>query len=62
MAVKITLKTDGPLKIEGPIEIVKADGTPVAVKGEVNELCRCGQSANKPFCDSSHRKAGFKAP
>lgn len=52
---------DGPLKVTGDIEIVAADGT---VLKRVTEawLCRCGKSANKPFCDGSHKAAGFRDP
>ena len=52
--------TDGPLKVKGNLEITSGTGRVVArVKGCF--LCRCGQSKNKPFCDSSHKAAGFKA-
>jgi CDGSH-type Zn-finger protein len=52
---------NGPLKVSGDIEIVSADGT---VLKRVTEawLCRCGRSANKPFCDSSHKAADFRDP
>jgi CDGSH-type Zn-finger protein len=34
----------------------------VEVNGEVKAaLCRCGHSANKPYCDGSHTRVGFKA-
>jgi uncharacterized Fe-S cluster protein YjdI len=57
--VEIAPSPDGPLLVRGPIRIVQPDGT-------VEELpraafCRCGQSQNKPFCDGSHREAGFRA-
>jgi CDGSH-type Zn-finger protein len=29
---------------------------------ETIALCRCGHSANKPYCDGAHAKVGFVAP
>jgi CDGSH-type Zn-finger protein len=41
---------------ENASNLVFVDGKVVA------DLCRCGHSKNKPFCDSSHRTSGFRAP
>jgi CDGSH-type Zn-finger protein len=60
MTVKILPQPDGPLKIEGDFVIIKADGTEIEHKPHPR-LCRCGHSANKPFCDDSHKRVGFKA-
>ncbi|PSL48379.1 CDGSH-type Zn-finger protein [Chitinophaga niastensis] len=49
----------GPLWLQGGIEITGADGVPYEVRNRVT-LCRCGASANKPFCDGSHASIGFK--
>ena len=49
----------GPLRVKGGIEIESADGTPYETRNRVT-LCRCGQSKNKPLCDGSHIRAGFK--
>lgn len=58
--VKITVTEDGPLKVEGPIELVAHDGTTIPVReGRAAWLCRCGGSKNKPFCDGAHSKIGF---
>lgn len=51
---------DGSLKVVGNLEVVSGTGRSVN-KTTTVFLCRCGQSANKPYCDSSHRAAGFKA-
>ena len=60
--VKISIRDNGPALIEGPVDIAWADGTPVETGGKnVIALCRCGASANKPFCDGQHSKIGFQA-
>lgn len=54
----ITVTTNGPLECRGAIELVDAEGKPLAALSETR-LCRCGHSANKPYCDDSHSQAGF---
>lgn len=59
--VKVTILDNGPLKVEGGIDLVQADGTPVESKKSTVFLCRCGASTKKPFCDGAHSKIGFQA-
>lgn len=56
-----TLK-NGPLLVKGPVQIQDAAGNPVPAKDATGTvaLCRCGQSKTKPFCDGSHKSAGFQ--
>ena len=58
--LKITCAPNGPLLVEGPMELRDAAGETVAT-GRKGALCRCGASANKPFCDGSHVAIGFEA-
>ena len=51
---------DGPLWVRGGIEMVADDGF-VYEKLNRMTLCRCGRSSNKPYCDGSHKNAGFQA-
>jgi CDGSH-type Zn-finger protein len=60
MPTRIVPKTNGSLRIEGDFEIYDPEGNKYDLRGRtVISLCRCGQSKNKPFCDSSHRIVGF---
>jgi CDGSH-type Zn-finger protein/uncharacterized Fe-S cluster protein YjdI len=59
-ALKITPIKNGPLMVEGSLEICSASGRTISRETKT-WLCRCGQSANKPFCDSTHKKIGFTA-
>jgi CDGSH-type Zn-finger protein/uncharacterized Fe-S cluster protein YjdI len=59
--IDVTPLTNGPLKLAGPLEIVSGTGRTLARATETY-LCRCGASANKPYCDGSHAKVGFAAP
>jgi CDGSH-type Zn-finger protein/uncharacterized Fe-S cluster protein YjdI len=58
--VALTTVKDGPLKVEGNLELMSGTGR-VVERGVQMFLCRCGASKNKPFCDGSHKAMGFKA-
>jgi CDGSH-type Zn-finger protein len=57
----ITPYPDGPLILRGQFIITAPDGQPVPAGRRTVALCRCGQSADKPFCDGSHARTGFRA-
>lgn len=58
--VTVTPTANGPLVVEGPVEFLAGDGQTRRRVAKAS-LCRCGRSENKPFCDGSHRDAGFEA-
>ena len=60
--VTITVRDNAFLRVAGPITLLDGEGTAFAVEaGKIVTLCRCGGSATKPFCDSSHRTNGFSS-
>lgn len=62
-STKLTVMKNGSVRVEGEFEMVDQDGNAYGLGGrERVSLCRCGHSANKPFCDGSHAGAGFTAP
>lgn len=60
--VTITVRTNGPYRVDGPIILVDHDGNLVPIpEGKTRiSLCRCGASVTKPFCDGTHSRIGFK--
>lgn len=52
-ALEVTPLESGPLRVRGAVTILSADGR-VALTGGACNLCRCGGSRNKPFCDGTH--------
>ncbi len=60
MPSKITVNSNGSIRIEGDFEICDPTGAAFGLAGRTAiSLCRCGHSENKPFCDGAHRRAGF---
>ncbi|MDO5625447.1 MAG: CDGSH iron-sulfur domain-containing protein [Pseudomonadota bacterium] len=59
-ALDVAPTPDGPLHVTGNLEIVSGTGRTV---NRVTDawLCRCGHSANKPYCDGTHTRIGFRA-
>lgn len=58
----ITPYPDGPLLVRGDFVLRASDGATIDAHRRTVALCRCGASARKPFCDGSHKAAGFHAP
>jgi len=62
MAVKISIRPNGPYLVEGDVELADVNGNKVDTTGRPKiALCRCGGSTTKPFCDGTHSKIGFQA-
>jgi CDGSH-type Zn-finger protein len=61
-ATKITVRSDGSIRVEGDFEIADQDGKLFGLAGRNKiGLCRCGHSETKPFCDGSHKKVNFQS-
>ena len=59
--VEVICNNDGSIKISGNFKIKDGSGNEFGLGGRtVISLCRCGHSNNKPFCDGSHKRAGFQ--
>jgi CDGSH-type Zn-finger protein len=59
LRAEVGVTEDGPYFVTGGIPVDRADGQPFETRNRVT-LCRCGASQNKPLCDGSHKKAGFR--
>jgi CDGSH-type Zn-finger protein len=57
---RITIRNNGSIRVEGEFTVLDQEGRPFDLGGRTAiSLCRCGQSANKPFCDSTHKACAF---
>ncbi len=62
MTTRITVKNNGSLRVEGDFQLCDQDGNVIDTGGRpAISLCRCGQSANKPFCDGAHKQCSFES-
>ncbi len=61
--MKITVNENGPLRLEGDnITLCDVTGKQFGLAGRtVVSLCRCGMSANKPFCDGEHARKAWQS-
>ena len=59
----VQCRENGPLVIRGPLRVLDHQGAEFVLPTgkDTIALCRCGQSKKKPFCDGSHKTAGFQA-
>lgn len=51
---------DGPLIVRGDVDLLTAEGAPIPRRRRTVALCRCGLSTIKPYCDGTHKAAGFR--
>jgi CDGSH-type Zn-finger protein len=58
--IKMRVKENGSIRVTGTVDFVDADGNVLETKTDFS-LCRCGHSKEKPYCDGSHKAAGFEA-
>jgi CDGSH-type Zn-finger protein len=59
-SIQLTALPDGPYRLKGDVTILDRVGQPLPERGSPVYLCRCGRSADKPFCDGSHARTAWK--
>ena len=57
-AISIEVMLNGPLLVKGNCQVKAAGGT-ISNKENTTAFCRCGASANKPYCDGTHKGSDF---
>lgn len=57
--IKVEVLKDGPLLVHGTLDVAGSNGQH-EIKTRTTAFCRCGASANKPYCDGEHNNIGFK--
>ena len=55
---EVAVVPNGPLWVTGGVPVERRDRKPLETRNRIT-LCRCGASANKPFCDGAHKDIGF---
>ena len=58
-SAEIVLKENGPIVVSGEFDLIDEQGNKVEGLNPIIALCRCGASANKPFCDGTHTSCGY---
>lgn len=59
LETKVEVLENGPLLVYGTLKVTDKDGN-TETKNKTTAFCRCGASANKPYCDGNHMKIDFK--
>jgi len=59
LETKVEVLENGPLLVYGTLKVTDKEGN-IETKNKTTAFCRCGASANKPYCDGSHMKSGFE--
>jgi len=61
--VKISTRPNGPFLVTGSITLTDSEGIafPLDADKRAIALCRCGASANRPFCDGAHKQCAFES-
>ncbi|MFF4855307.1 CDGSH iron-sulfur domain-containing protein [Streptomyces rubiginosohelvolus] len=53
---RVVVNREGPILVEGPVEVVGDDGTTTRSDRFVVAICTCRRSRAYPWCDTSHRR------
>ncbi|MFD7184145.1 CDGSH iron-sulfur domain-containing protein [Streptomyces sp. NPDC059904] len=61
-ARRVVVDPEGPMLVEGPVEVLDDEGTLVTSDRFVVAVCTCRRSRTYPWCDASHRRAGPGPP